>query len=74
VQKAHCPRCAGYEDRVMRRADGEELPADVKPCDAFEMSDRFKQWVMDQMRDHVTEQVKASGLDRMVMAKAPKSG
>jgi len=56
----------------MRRKEGEELPPAVTPCEAFEMSDRFKAWVMAQMKDHVQEQVREAGLDRMAIVRQGK--
>src|SRR5687767_4854774 len=70
MAKAHCPRCAGYEDKVMRRAPDEELAPDVRPCQAFEMSDRFREWAVAQMRREMAAEVGAAGLDRMAIHKA----
>jgi len=67
---AHCPTCAAYESRVMARAEGETLPADVVPCVAFAMSDAFREWLAAQLRRDILEQVKAQGLDRMALVKA----
>jgi len=68
--KAHCPRCAGYEAKVMRRKEGEELPPEVKPCDAYAMSDVFRDWAVGQMQREVAGQISTAGLDRMAMVKA----
>ncbi|MFO1533328.1 MAG: hypothetical protein ABR562_06485 [Thermoplasmatota archaeon] len=70
-QRPHCPRCAGYEDKVMRRADGEELAASVKPCKDYAMSDRFRTWAVAQMQREVSGQVSSAGLDRMAVLKGP---
>ncbi|MEK6986037.1 MAG: hypothetical protein AABX89_06620 [Candidatus Thermoplasmatota archaeon] len=67
--KAHCPRCAGYEDQVMRRKEGEELPASATPCPTFEMSDRFRDWAVNRMRGEVGGLIGAAGLDRMAILK-----
>ncbi len=67
--KAHCPRCAGYEDQVMRRKSGETLPANVTPCASFEMSDRFRDWAVERMRGEVGGTISAAGLDRMAILK-----
>ena len=53
----------------MGRKEGEILPADVKPCDHFAMSDRFREWAVAEMRREVMGQVKAAGLDRMALLK-----
>lgn len=76
VEKAHCPRCAGYEDRVMRRRPGEALPAAVRPCPDYAMSDRFRDWAVAQMQKEVMGEVTKSGLDRMAIlkGKAPEAG
>lgn len=68
---AHCPRCAGYEDRVMRRAPGEELPPSVVPCPEYAMSDRFRAWAVAQMQKEMAAEVAKAGLDRMAVVKAP---
>lgn len=73
MQKAHCPRCAGYEARVMRRKESEELPASVKPCRDYAMSDRFRDWAVGQMGKEVSGQVSMAGLDRMALLKAAKA-
>jgi hypothetical protein len=72
VQKAHCPRCAGYEDRVMRKSPDETLPASVTPCDAYTMSDRFRDWAVAQMQKEAKAEVAKAGLDRMAILKAGK--
>ncbi|MGB0651987.1 MAG: hypothetical protein ACPGQL_02205 [Thermoplasmatota archaeon] len=60
----HCPQCASYEQAVM---DGE---ADkVQPCDAYEMTDGFRDWMVDAMRAEVMGQVSLSGLDRLAILK-----
>lgn len=53
----------------MARAEGEVLPPDVKPCDAFAMSDTFREWAVGEMRKEVMAQVKGAGLDRMALLK-----
>jgi hypothetical protein len=65
----HCATCAEYERRVMGRADGEVLPADIVPCKQFAMSDAFRAWAVAEMRKEVLGQVKAAGLDRMAVLK-----
>jgi hypothetical protein len=70
VSKAHCPRCAGYEDRVMRRKEGEELPPEVRPCADYAMSDRFRDWAVARMSQEVGGQVRAAGLDRMALLRS----
>lgn len=70
----HCPMCASYEQRVMSRAAGEELPPDVVPCKQFAMSDAFRDWAVGEMRKEVMGQVGAEGLDRMAILKAGKAG
>ncbi len=55
----------------MRRAPGEVLPADVQPCEAFAMSDRFRTWAVGQMQKELSGQVSAAGLDRMALLKRP---
>ena len=72
MSKAHCPRCAGYEDRVMRRREGEELPPEVAPCADYAMSDRFRDWAVAQMTREVGGQLSAAGLDRMALLKSAK--
>ena len=70
VPGPHCPTCQAYEERVMARKDGEELSPDVKPCASFAISDRFRDWAVDQMRREVMNQVSGAGLDRMAILKA----
>lgn len=53
----------------MARQEGEVLPPDVKPCEAFTMSDRFRDWAVGEMRREVLGQVRAAGLDRMTLLK-----
>lgn len=53
----------------MGRAEGEVLPPDVVPCEAFAMSDAFRDWAVGEMRREVLGQVKAAGLDRMAIVK-----
>ena len=72
MQKAHCPRCAGYEDKVMRRAPDEELATRVTPCKDYAMSDRFRDWAVSQMQREVSGQIASAGLDRMAILKAGK--
>jgi hypothetical protein len=56
----------------MGRKEGEVLPPDVVPCGSFQMSDRFREWAVAEMRKEVLGQVRAAGLDRMAMLKARK--
>ena len=65
----HCATCAAYEDRVIGRKEGEALPADVVPCKDFQMSDRFREWAVAEMRKEVMGQVQSAGLDRMALLK-----
>ena len=74
VPGPHCPTCAAYEDRVIGRKEGEVLPADVVPCKEFQMSDRFREWAVAEMRKEVMGQVKAAGLDRMAILKRNTKG
>lgn len=53
----------------MAKAPGEALPADVVPCPAFVMSDRFRDWAVGEMRKEVLGQVSRAGLDRMAILK-----
>jgi hypothetical protein len=73
VAGPHCPACDAYEHRVMARSPGEVLPPDVKPCEAFAMSDAFRDWAVAEMRKEVMGQVDAAGLDRMAILKAGKA-
>lgn len=57
----------------MGKAPGEALPPDVKPCEAFAMSDAFRDWAVAEMRKEVMGQVRAAGLDRMALLKKGKS-
>ena len=70
---SHCAQCAVYEKRVMTKAPGEAIPADVVPCKDFTMSDAFRDWAVGEMRKEVAGLVSQAGLDRMAMAKG-KSG
>ena len=63
---AHCDVCEAYETAVMAHQAGEE----TKPCDDYEMTETFKQWMVDQLRDEVLGQISGSGLDRMTIVKA----
>lgn len=53
----------------MARVADEALPADVKPCDAFAMSDKFREWAVAKMRKEVLGEVSRAGLDRMAVVK-----
>lgn len=66
----HCALCAVYEKKVMTKASGEALPAEVVPCKDFVMSDAFREWAVAEMRREVLGQVSLSGLDRMAILKA----
>ena len=46
---AHCDVCATYEQAVMA---GDATDAS-EPCDDYEMSEPFKQWMVDRLRDDV---------------------
>lgn len=56
----------------MAKAHDEALPPEVVPCEAFVMSDRFREWAVAEMRKEVLGQVKSAGLDRMAVVKAGK--
>jgi hypothetical protein len=58
----------------MGRKEGEVLPADVVPCQAFQMSDRFREWAVAEMRKEVMGQMQAAGLDRMALLKRNTKG
>lgn len=60
-----------YERRVMEREPGEPVPDDLEPPEGYEMSDAFRQWLVDSMRREVLGQVSEAGLDRMAVVKAP---
>lgn len=60
---AHCDQCATYETQVMAGAD------DVAPCDDYEMSEPFKAWMVDRLRDDVMSQINGAGLNRMAILK-----
>lgn len=62
---SHCETCRGYEHAVLTRAPGTELPADVKPCPEYVMSDALRDHLVSQMRKDVLGQVTGAGLDRM---------
>lgn len=66
---AHCAQCDTYESRVMAKAAGEALPAEVVPCKAYLMSDAFRDWAVGEMRKEVLGQVSMAGLDRMAILK-----
>ncbi len=42
-----------------------EAPPDVEPCPDYEMTDAFRDWLVNRMRGEVLSQVNESGLDRM---------
>ena len=69
----HCATCDAYEQRVMAKAPDEALPAEVVPCPAFTMSDRFRDWAVGEMRREVLGQVRTAGLDRMALLKAKRA-
>ena len=58
----------------MRRSPDEAVPDDLRPCPEFQMSARFKDWLMARMRDDVLGQVQAAGLDRMALLRRASSG
>lgn len=53
-----------YEDAVM---SGRETP---QPPTDYEMSDRFREWVLERMRAEVAAQVSGAGLDRMAVVRS----
>lgn len=63
--EGHCPRCTAYETDVMARGEA----TNTAPCDDYEMSDRFRTWMVDRMRKEVMDQVQGAGLDRMALLK-----
>lgn len=46
---------------------GEEAP---QPPDDYEMSQRFREWVLERMRAEVAAQISGSGLDRMAVVRS----
>ncbi len=54
----------------MRRKPGDELAANLKPCEAYVMSDRFRDWAVDRMRSEVGGSIASAGLDRMAILKS----
>lgn len=62
---AHCDVCATYEQAVMA---GDATDAS-EPCDDYEMSEPFKQWMVDRLRDDVMAQINGAGLDRLAIVK-----
>ncbi|HLF16273.1 MAG TPA: hypothetical protein VI796_02435 [Candidatus Thermoplasmatota archaeon] len=71
---AHCPQCADYELRAMGRDPASPVPDDLKPCDGYAMSDRFRAWLVERMGADVRAQVGASGLGRMALVKGTGKG
>ncbi len=61
----HCKTCGAYEEAVMAG----QAADDVAPCDDYEMTPAFQQWLVDQMRDEVMGQISGAGLDRMAILK-----
>jgi len=57
----------------MRRAPGAELADTVTPCEAYAMSDRFRDWAVCQMQKEAMTEVSKAGLDRMAILKGSKS-
>ncbi len=55
----------------MRRKPGDVLPPDVQPCEAYAMSDRFRDWAVGLMQKELSGQIGAAGLDRMAILKRP---
>lgn len=53
-----------YEAAVMA---GEDAP---QPPDDYEMSDRFREWVLERMRAEVAAQIGGAGLDRMAVVRS----
>jgi hypothetical protein len=51
--KGHCDDCVGYEKAIMEaRAAGKQAPA-VEPCDAYVMSDAFREFLVSKMRQEI---------------------
>lgn len=59
----HCEHCTTYEAAVMAGDASQE------PCDDYQMTDAFRDWMVNAMRKEVMGQVAASGLDRMAILK-----
>lgn len=59
-----CQTCNDYEAAVMA-GDVNSLA----PCDDYVMTERFKAWMVDQMRNEVLGQINQSGLNRMTIVK-----
>lgn len=58
----HCDVCIAYEQAVMA---GDE----AAPCDDYEMTAAFRDWMVDRMRHEVLGQISGAGLDRMAILK-----
>lgn len=53
-----------YEEAVMT---GQEAP---EPPEAYEMSQKFQEWILERMRVEVAAQISGSGLDRMAVLRS----
>ena len=58
-----CQACAAYEEAVMAGQEPGE------PCEHYEMTPTFRDWLVESMRKEVMSQVSFSGLNRMAMLK-----
>lgn len=57
----------------MRKAPDETLPPTVTPCEAYTMSDRFRDWAVSQMQKEAMAEVSKAGLDRMTVLKGKRA-
>jgi hypothetical protein len=62
----HCQTCIDYEAAVM---DGESADS-LAPCDGYNMTSQFRDWMVNKMRDEVLGQISGAGLDRMAIIKS----
>lgn len=56
---------------MARRPDD---PDPAAPCEHYEMSPKFRTWIVGQMQKEVMGQVQGAGLDRMGIVKAGTEG
>ncbi len=62
----HCAVCDRYEETVMAGEDA----ATLAPCDDYEMTEAFREWMVARMRDEVMGQINGTGLDRMAILRS----
>lgn len=68
-----CETCQAFEKETMAaRSEGRD-PADAHPCEDYQMSQSFQDWMVEQLRADIMQQVSGQGLDRMAIIKAPES-